>query len=193
MTLTQHDYKRLTAVIVIWVTFFQFLPNSAYAQDMSFSEKNFKTELIAVMDAIKGDWNDGNYNGLKSHWDTNDESPIYIAEESDLVMTSWPEIEKYWSGTDAWNEWIVIDYYNYHVKRVDDANAMVTFDLRFDVKLNDRPNPIGGDNRGVVSLRNIDGQWKVYSWVEAPLAAITYMRKLYELNVRDDLPSQDTE
>ena len=151
----------------------------------SASEKRLEAELIAVMDAVKADWNSANYDGLKRHWDQNDPAPLYIAEESDVVMTSWDDIEKYWSGTDAWNEWIVIDYYNYHVKHVDARNAIITFDLRFDVKLNDRPKPIGGDNRGVVSLRKIDGQWKIYAWVEAPLAAITYMRKLYELNVRD--------
>lgn len=155
------------------------------AEKMSASDDALKTELIAVMDAVKADWNAGNYDGLKLHWDQSDPAPLYIAEESDIVMTSWADIEKYWSGTDAWNEWIVIDYYNYHVKRVDDSNAIITFDLRFDVKLNDRPKPIGGDNRGVVSLRKVDGSWKIYSWVEAPLAAITYMRKLYELNVRE--------
>ena len=154
------------------------------------SDHDLLSELVAVMDAVKADWNNGNYDGLKSHWDLRDESPIYIAEESDKVMTSWSEIEDYWTGTDKWNEWIVIDYYNYHVKSVDEFNAMITFDLRFDVKLNDRPNVIGGDNRGVVSFRKVDGQWKMYSWVEAPLAAITYMRKLYELNVRHDEPKQ---
>lgn len=146
----------------------------------------FRAELISIMDAVKADWNAGNYDGLKLHWDQNDQAPLYIAEESDVVMTNWEDIEKYWSGTDAWNEWIVIDYYNYHVKRVDATNAIITFDLRFDVKLNDRPKPIGGDNRGVVSLRKVDGIWKIHSWVEAPLAAITYVRKLYELNVRKD-------
>ena len=160
-------------------------------QDITVSDEALKAELIAVMDAVKADWNAANYDGLKLHWDQRDEAPLYIAEESDIVMTNWAAIEKYWSGTDAWNEWIVIDYYNYHVKRVDETNAIITFDLRFDVKLNDRPKPIGGDNRGVVSLRKIDGSWKIYSWVEAPLAAITYMRKLYELNVRDNLPPQE--
>ena len=155
------------------------------AEKMTTSNNALKAELIAVMDAVKADWNAGNYDGLKLHWDQSDQAPLYIAEESDKVMTSWADIEKYWNGTDAWNEWIVIDYYNYHVKRVDASNAIITFDLRFDVKLNDRPKPIGGDNRGVVSLRKVDGSWKIYSWVEAPLAAITYMRKLYELNVRE--------
>lgn len=153
---------------------------------------NLETEILAVMEAVKEDWNSFRYDELSRHWDESDPNPIYIAEESDVIMTSWPEVKKYWAGTKAWNEWIVIDYYDYHVKSVDETHAMVTFELRFDVKLNDRAKPIGGDNRAVVSLRKIDGEWKIHSWVEAPLAAITYMRKLYELNVRKtDIPVPD--
>lgn len=153
-------------------------------------DQQLHDDIVAVMAAVELDWNNANYDGLKSHWDLADDKPIYLAEESDIVMTSWAEIEDYWKGTDEWNEWIVIEYSDHTVKRIDENNAMVTFDLRFDVKLNDRPNPIGGDNRGVVSLRKVEGVWKIHAWVEAPLAAITYMRKLYELNVREDLPSR---
>ena len=151
----------------------------------------FKKEILTVMESVKEDWNSGRYDDFIRHWDENDPQPLYLAEESDIIMTSWPAIKKYWAGTKAWNEWIVVDYYNYHVKSVDENHAMVSFELRFDVKLNDRPKPIGGDNRAVVSLRKIDGEWKIYAWVEAPLAAITYMRKLYELNVRKDLPNSE--
>lgn len=213
MTLTRKGYHRLTSALASIVLLAFVLSAPACAQktknetaamnktqeetakpDPALGEPHqsaLKAELISVMEAVKKDWNAGNYDGLKLHWDLTDDAPLYIAEESDIVMTNWPEVEKYWSGTDAWNEWIVVDYYNYHAKHVDDNNAIVTFDLRFDVKLNDRPKPIGGDNRGVVSLRKVDGEWKIYSWVEAPLAAITYMRKLYELNVRDGLPANN--
>lgn len=196
MKFTNNFYLRLIAVVGIISSV--SCSNQVSSQTLSSPQtvvtspdQELLSELVEVMDAVKADWNNGNYDGLKSHWDMNDESPIYIAEESDKVMTSWTDIEDYWAGTDKWNEWIVIDYYNYHVKRIDERNAMITFDLRFDVKLNDRPKPIGGDNRGVVSFRKVDGQWKMYSWVEAPLAAITYMRKLYELNVRHDSSKQD--
>ena len=151
----------------------------------------FKNEILTVMESVKEDWNSGRFDDFIRYWDENDPQPLYLAEESDVIMTSWPAIKKYWAGTKAWNEWIVVDYYNYHVKSVDENHAMVSFELRFDVKLNDRSKPIGGDNRAVVSLRKIDGEWKIYAWVEAPLAAITYMRKLYELNVRKDLPNSE--
>ena len=159
-------------------------------QPMS-EDSTFNNEILTVMESVKEDWNSGRFDDFIRHWDENDPQPLYLAEESDVIMTSWPAIKKYWAGTKAWNEWIVVDYYNYHVKSVDENHAMVSFELRFDVKLNDRPKPIGGDNRAVVSLRKIDGEWKIYAWVEAPLAAITYMRKLYELNVRKDLPNSE--
>ena len=151
-------------------------------------QSSLESAILAVMEGVKADWNNFRYDEFSKRWDETDSNPLYLAEESDVIMTSWPQIKKYWAGTEAWNEWIVVDYFNYNVKSVDESHAMVSFELRFDVKLNDRPKPIGGDNRAVVSLRKIDGQWKIYAWVEAPLAAITYMRKLYELNVRPDLP-----
>ena len=152
-------------------------------------QSSLESEILAVMEGVKEDWNSFRYDEFSKRWDESDSNPLYLAEESDVIMTSWPQIEKYWAGTKAWNEWIVVDYFNYNVKSVDETHAMVSFELRFDVKLNDRPKPIGGDNRAVVSLRKINGEWKIYAWVEAPLAAITYMRKLYELNVRPDLPN----
>lgn len=150
----------------------------------------FETEIISIMSHVASDWNANNYDGLKTHWDQIDPAPIYLAEEADQIMTSWPQIENYWSTSEKWIDWIHVEYSNYHVKQVDDTNAMVTFDLRFDLKLNDRPRRIGGDNRAVVSLRMVDGDWKIHSWVEAPLSAMSYVRKLYEMNVRDDLPGR---
>ncbi|MEL7030445.1 MAG: nuclear transport factor 2 family protein [Pseudomonadota bacterium] len=142
--------------------------------------------VIAVLEDVKAAWNVEDFPRIESHWHADDPMPIYIAEEETAVMTTWPEIRAYWAGTADWNEWILIEYSDYAVKLVDEGNAVATFNLRFDVKLNDRPNPIGGDNRTVVNLRKIDGAWKIHTWVEAPLAAIVYLRKLYELNVRAD-------
>lgn len=148
----------------------------------------FEAEIISIMNTVASDWNANNYDNLKSHWDQADSSPIYLAEEADQIMTSWSEVESYWNASEQWIDWIHVEYSNHHVKRVDDSNAIVAFDLRFDLKLNDRPRRIGGDNRAVVSLRMADGNWKIHSWVEAPLSAMSYVRKLYEMNVRDDLP-----
>lgn len=180
---------RAVSACVVWGLASPFvLPAHAQTQDeQTMTASSEQTEIIAVLSAVAADWNSNNYAGLARHWDQSDDHPIYLAEESDAVMTSWSEVEAYWSASEQWIEWIHVEYANHKVKRVDETNAMITFDLRFDLKLNDRPKPIGGDNRAVVSLRLVDGAWKIHSWVEAPLSAMTYMRKLYELNVRDDL------
>lgn len=147
-----------------------------------------ETEIISVLTDVARDWNAGAYDNLKTHWDISDAQPIYLAEEADQIMTSWPQVEAYWTASENWIDWIVVEYSNYSVKRVDATNAMVTFDLRFDLQLNDRPRPIGGDNRAVVNMRFVKGEWKIHAWVEAPLSAMTYIRKLYEMNIREDLP-----
>lgn len=172
----------LTLANAYWIAAAAPLPEAEQAMT--------ETEILSIMSHVASDWNANNYDGLKAHWDLTDMSPIYLAEEADQIMTSWPQVESYWRASEEWIDWIQVEYSNYQIKRVDDANAMVTFNLRFDLKLNDRPRPIGGDNRAVVSLRLADGEWKIHSWVEAPLSAMSYVRKLYEMNVRDDLPDR---
>ena len=165
------------------------ISTSACAEPVAEQPKNsFEQSVLLVLENVAEDWNNGNYDGLKDHWDVSDPHPYYLAEESTVIMTNWSDVEGYWKASQEWIEWIVVDYSNFAVKRVDEQNAMVAFDLRFDLKLKDRKNPIGGDNRAVVSFRHVDGTWKIHSWVEAPLSAITYVRRLYELNVREDLP-----
>jgi len=149
-----------------------------------------ENRVIAVLESVASDWNSSNYGALKSYWDETDPMPLYLAEESDLIMTTWTDVETYWSASQQWIEWIQVEYSNYQIKQIDPSNAMAAFDLRFDLQLTDRPRPIGGDNRAVVSLRKIEDDWKIHAWVEAPLSTATYVRKLYELNVRDDLPKR---
>ena len=188
-SVTGHRFRYALGACVLMLTS-SLLASPVSAQNQgepTMTESTDDAKIIAILSSVADDWNSNNYAGLARHWDQSDDHPIYLAEESDAVMTSWPEVEAYWSASEQWIEWIHVEYANYNVKRVDETNAMITFDLRFDLKLTDRPRPIGGDNRAVVSLRLVDGVWKIHSWVEAPLSAMTYMRKLYELNVRDDL------
>lgn len=155
---------------------------------MAEAEDALRRDILEVIDRVSETVCNGSFVDLKSFWDISDENPIYIAEEVDKIMSSWPEVFDYWKVTDEWNTHSNFVYLNKCVKRVDDNYAIATFEMHYDLKLNDRPNAIGGDNRVVVSLRKNVGEWKIYSWVEAPVAAITYVRKLYEMNVTDGFP-----
>ena len=184
--------NRLRRIFAILVSSVIALACSASFADPMIEDApdRFEDRVITILESVASDWNANNYGALKSYWDETDPMPLYLAEESDLIMTTWGDVERYWSASEQWIDWIHVEYSNYQIKRVDDTNAIAAFDLRFDLQLNDRPRPIGGDNRAVVSLRRVDGDWKVHAWVEAPLSAATYVRKLYELNVRDDLPER---
>lgn len=183
---------QLRRLFLFWASLLIALSiSTAHAAPVSEEEPDMlEARVVTLLEQVASDWNTSNYAALKSHWDETDPMPLYLAEESDLIMTSWADVERYWTASQQWIEWIHVEYANYHIKQVDESNAMAAFDLRFDLKLNDRPRPIGGDNRAVVSLRKIDDDWKIHAWVEAPLSAATYVRKLYELNVRDDLPAR---
>lgn len=185
-TFDRSPFKRIFGAL--WMSFL-FLAGSACAEPVApISKAELDASVLQILEDVASDWNSGNYDDLKHHWDLEDQHPIYVAEESIEIITNWDAVEAYWTASENWIEWIVVEYSNYSIKRVDDTNAMVSFDLRFDLKLKDRARPIGGDNRAVVSFRLIDGSWKIHSWIEAPLSAITYIRRLYEQNVRDDLP-----
>jgi len=155
---------------------------------MAEAEQQLRSEILGVLDGVAHTVCSGKFSELKPFWDLSDDNPIYIAEEEDSIMTSWSEVEAYWKVTEDWNTQSNFVYSKRHIKRVDDNYAIATFEMHYDLKLNDRPNAIGGDNRAVVSFRKVAGEWKIYSWVEAPLAAITYVRKLYEMNVSDGFP-----
>lgn len=183
---------KLFRLISVWASLIVSVAvSAAYAAPLSDEDPDmFEDRVIALLENVAADWNASNYDALKSYWDETDPMPLYLAEESDLIMTNWEDVERYWTASQQWINWIHVDYSNYQIKQVDASHAIAAFDLRFDLQLNDRPRPIGGDNRAVVNLRKIDGDWKIHAWVEAPLSAATYVRKLYELNVRDDLPER---
>ena len=46
--------------------------------------------------------------------------------------------------------------------------------------------PVGADNRAVALFRKLPEGWRICRYVEAPLAPILYMRKLYENSVEAD-------
>ena len=77
-------------------------------EPITMEHSSLKNEILTVMNAVKEDWNTGRYDDFARHWDETDIQPIYLAEESDVMMTTWPEIKKYWAGTKAWNEWIIV-------------------------------------------------------------------------------------
>lgn len=136
-------------------------------------------DLQAYFAAYQAAWNEGRMGDLERYWDTADPAPLYQAEEEERAATDWAGVRDYWRRTAAMNERIIVSYTNFRLKRVSETEVMVLFDMRWDLKLKTLPRPIGGENRTVASLRRTPDGWRMHAWVEAPLAPITYVRKLY--------------
>ena len=43
--------------------------------------------------------------------------------------------------------------------------------------------PIGGEVRVTALLREKDGRWKFFHWIEAPLASLIQLKRAHEANV----------
>jgi hypothetical protein len=139
-------------------------------------------EIVAVLDAYRGAWNGHQFDRLAQYWDTADPMPVYLAEEAPAAATDWPAVRASWKVTDRAIERIQVHYANIRTTPVGADQVMVVMDMRWDA-LWDGGRLTGGDNRVVASLRRTKDGWKFFSWVEAPLAPIVYMRRLYQNSV----------
>ncbi|MFZ4070416.1 MAG: nuclear transport factor 2 family protein [Caulobacterales bacterium] len=135
-------------------------------------------EIVAVLDAYRGAWNGHQFDRLAQDWDTADPMPVYLAEEAPATATDWPAVRAYWKDTDRAIERIQVQYANIGAKPVGPDQVMVVKDMRWDALWDG--GRLTGDNRVVASLRRTKDGWKFFSWVEAPLAPIVYMRRLYQ-------------
>lgn len=124
---------------------------------------------------------------LEAHWDTSDPVPVYLAEEIDTPMTDWESLRAYWRHNEGFHEKVRLVFSDFAFKPLDGSQVMVVFHMRWDIRFrNFASEAMGGDNRVVATVRQVGDEWRLTSWTEAPLAPITYMRRLYERSVSPD-------
>lgn len=139
-------------------------------------------EIDALLVQAKEYWHVQNYAGLKSLWDPDEKEPWYQPEETEELLVGWPAIEGYWANNLKVMSKITVSYGKARAKLIAPDLAVAVFDLRWDAALIGRA-PLGGDNRTTAIFRKKKDGWRFCHYVEAPLAPIMYMRKLYEKDV----------
>jgi hypothetical protein len=124
--------------------------------------------------------------GARAAWDTADPQPTYLAEEIDDFLRDWPAIEAYWAASQAAMSKLSSRHWEVRARQVTDTLATATWRLHWNAQVVGQGPPVGGDVRvtGVFRLRP-EG-WRLFHYVEAPLAPIIYMRKLYQGQVDAD-------
>jgi hypothetical protein len=121
-------------------------------------------------------------------WDPDEPHPVYLAEEVDDFLRSWPEIENYWATTRATLSHLGASHRDLHAHLIATDLAIATCWLHWDAVVVGRSTPIGGDVRVTATFRRRAEGWKLIHYVEAPIAPTIYFRQLLERSATPGFP-----
>ena len=138
-----------------------------------------KTEMQAVFDAVAASFEVNDFVTLKTLWDSDDPAPFYLAEEHEVLVSDWGALCDYWALTTKVNAGCSLRWQVAAAKLLTPDHAACMFTLDWKILITGMAEPYGGFNRGQAVLRRTDGGWRFRTYVEAPLAPITYLKKLY--------------
>lgn len=138
-------------------------------------------ELIAALQPLFDSWVErfavNDFKGVEQLWVDGLERPYYVAEEHAVLMSTWEEVHHYWAETAKINNDFKGRISIVNAKLTAENEAMAQFELAWKMSLEGWPRPIGGVNRGMAGFSNTAKGWRIHSYMEAPMAPITYFRK----------------
>ena len=137
-----------------------------------------KPEIDALFADYAKAWIASSPQDLKPFWDASVD-PLYLAEEIDQAMADWPALEQYWSTNEGQHADVALTFSHGVIRDLAQDLVIAAYRMDWRIAFNDRP-AMAGDNRVAAVLVRCESGWRLRAWIEAPLAAITYMRKLYE-------------
>jgi hypothetical protein len=142
-----------------------------------------RAEILDRFASLERAWCRLDFVAVRALWDTTAD-PIYFAEESAGAKLSWADLDAYWSLTaraiDRMGMRIVGEP---ELRQIAPGMVSAIYEMHWDALVRGEQRAIGGDNRVCATLRRTAAGWKFAQYVEAPLAPITYLRRLYEQSV----------
>lgn len=143
-------------------------------------------EIEEVLAKLESRWRSMELSSIRELWDPEETQPFYLPEESEQLLASWEEIEAYWAKTRATISRMSMRTWDVTAKLLQPDLAVAVYRMHWNGEVTGYPKPLGGDNRVTAILRRRDGVWRFCHYVEAPVAPILYLRRLYELDVDPD-------
>ncbi len=138
-------------------------------------------ELAALMDRYAAAWRANSAAALRPFWDRSAEAPLYIAEEVDAPIVTWDALDAYWAKNETLHRKIDLRFSEVRGVALAENVAAIVAHMAWDIAFASGPSAaMGGDNRVAATLRLTPEGWRFAAWIEAPLAPITYLRRLYE-------------
>lgn len=140
-------------------------------------------EMEQFFEEYQAVWNAIDFHLLKPFWDTDDEVPVYLAEERDDFVIGWDALDKYFVNDPTKPSPIEAVWMRYSItdaKYLAPDLAQVFGWLRHDMKMRGPMKAWGGESRFTAVLRRKPEGWKLVSYAEAHMTPLLYMQKLYE-------------
>lgn len=138
-------------------------------------------EIAAFLDSYFEAWNRYDVSAMKALWDGDEPTPIYVAEECDPHI-GWDAILGYW-GVDRSKSERLVTWKTLTVREGAPGCAVALIDANWSTYIPGSrlyPRPFGGPVRISVALRRTGDSWKLFHYVEAPLASIVQLRRAHE-------------
>lgn len=139
-----------------------------------------ETEIDALLAHYYERFGAMDFAAARSVWDTAEPQPCYLAEEIDDFLRDWPAIEAYWAASKAAMSKLSSRHWDLRARRIADDLATATWHLHWNAQVVGQDKPVGGEVRVTAVLRRRPEGWRLFHYVEAPLAPILYVRKLYQ-------------
>lgn len=123
---------------------------------------------------------------MRELWDAEERHPTYLAEEMEDFLRDHAAIDAYWAASKAAMTRLASRHWDVHAHLVTHDLAAATWRMHWNAEIVGRSVPVGGEVRVSAVLRRKPAGWRLIQYVEAPLAPILYIRKLYEDQVDAD-------
>ena len=145
-------------------------------------------EISTFLDAYFLALNAYDVPAMKGLWDEEETQPIYLAEESDPHI-GWDAILGYWNIDRSKSERLV-SWRSVVAKEAAPGIAIALIDAHWSTYIVGSrlyPKPFGGPVRITAALRRKGTGWRLFHYVEAPLASIVQLRRAHEDAVEPEL------
>ena len=139
-------------------------------------------KLFTDLEAV---WLSRDFSKMRGFWVKALPAPMYLPEEKKDFITTWAKFDAYFEETAKGSKGGIVTYHPLIAMPTAPGQQMVAFALEWTTQLLNDTKPIGGSVRGVALMEDDGKEWKLKSYIEAPLAPIIYMRDLYELVAKD--------
>ncbi|MEQ8264726.1 nuclear transport factor 2 family protein [Pseudohaliea sp.] len=144
-------------------------------------------DMDAFLGAYAAAWASSDPEAIGAHWDR-ERAPLYQAEEKDEPFTTWAELDDYWAANAEFHDSVRLQFTHPKVQQLAGGLCQVLVQMRWDIRFTTGASrAMGGTNRVLATLVKTQDGWRLCGWVEAPLAPITYLRRLYEQSAASDL------